>query len=437
MLPSQKAPLTAGLAAAAALVAATFPAAADTSTEGSNHLVALDNEGHQAADKSYINGSAQVTTAGGRYVVFSTTSALVAEDTNGLSDVYLRDTVEERTTLVSISYYGKVGNGDSFEPTISADGTIVAFTTAATNLVTGDSSTPVDANGHVLDVVAKQVQGGIIGRVSARTDGTQAKRNSFFPVISGDGLVVGFQTFGRFAGSDRDLREDVYVRSLKSGSTWHISRDSGNRDIPASVLIGDVSQWGQWVTFGNANNIWVRNRATGTTRRIWHEDNDPAQPFPMGSAGRPVISGDGRFVAFSTMSRAIMKGEKGHRSDIFRIHLGSGTVNRVVVAADGGQGDGDSFIPSLSYGGRYVGFSSFAGNLVPGDAPGSDTYVRDMRTGTTYLASKGVDGPADQESGRTAVSISDNGRTLVYESYASNLVAGDVNGMPEVFAWRR
>ena len=63
--------------------------------------------------------------------------------------------------------------------------------------------------------------------------------------------------------------------------------------------------------------------------------------------------------------------------------------------------------------------------------------MRDVRTGTTYLASAGVDGPADGESGRTAVAISDDGRTLVYESYATNLVPEDVNEMPDVIAWRR
>lgn len=427
-------PVAAGLALAALGTVLVPAAAEEAAPAGANQLVALhDVDGSQAADKSYINGSAQVASEDGRYVVFSTTSALVAEDTNGFSDVYLRDTVEGRTTLVSQSYYGDVGNGDSFEPTISAYGDTVAFTTSATNLVTGFE----DANGPVLDVVAKQMQGGIVGRISARSDNTQAGRNSFFPVLSGDGLLVAFQTFGRFAKTDTDRREDVYVRSLKSGRTRHVSLTAKGRDVAKSVLVGDISHWGRWVTFGNDHNVWVRDIEARKTRRVWHEGDDPAQPFPMGSVGRPVISGDGRFAAFSTMSTSIKGGEKGHWSDIFRVNLVTGKVRRVVVAADGGLGNEHSFIPSLSYDGRYVGFSSFAENLVPGDAPGSDTYVRDMRTGTTYLASDGLTGPADGESGRTAVAISDDGRTLVYESYASNLVAEDTNDMPEVFAWRR
>jgi Tol biopolymer transport system component len=420
--------VTAGLAGLA--VAAAAPALADTSTEGTNRLVALHAvDGTQAAAKSYINGSAQVSSRDGRFVAFSTASPLVPEDTNGLTDVYLRDAVEGTTILVSVSPAGVVGNGDSFEPTVSSSGNHIAFTTTATNLVR-------DRNGDVLDVVVKDLYENRIDLVSVRDDGSQAGRNSFFPVISGDGSTVAFQTFGRLARKDDDRREDVYAH-FETGRTALMSQSPRNKNFGASVLVGDVSYDGMWVTFGNDNNVWLRDLARSATRLVWHEDNDPAQPFPAGSVGRPVLSANAVFAAFTTMSTEIVKGEKRHFSDVFRVNLATGKVRRVVVAADGGLGDDHSFIPSLSQTGRYVGFSSFADNLVPGDAPGSDVFVRDMKTGTTYLASKGVDGPADGESGRTAVAISDDGRTLVYESYASNLVEEDTNEMPEVIAWQR
>jgi hypothetical protein len=422
--------LAAGLAAVIGATALTPATAGETSTEGTNQLVALhDVDGSQSAARPTINGSAQVASHDGRYVAFATESPLVAEDANGLSDVYVRDTVARRTTLVSVTSAGVVGDGDSFEPTISSSGNVVAFTTTATNLVP-------DSNGEVLDVVVKDLDEGTLDLVSARTDGSQAGRNSFFPVLSGDGSAVAFQTFGRFVAKDDDRREDVYVH-YESGRTKLVSQDRRAENIRASLLVGDISDDGLWVTFGNDNNAWLRDVARRQTRVVWHEDNDPAQPFPMGSIGRPVISGDARFVAFSTMSTSIVKGEKGHLSDIFRVNLVTGKVKRVTVAPDGAQADDHSFIPSLSRTGRYVGFSSFADNLVPEDVPGSDVYVRDMRTSTTYLASVGVDGPADQDSGRTAVAISGDGRTLVYESYAANLVASDTNQQNDVIAWRR
>ena len=421
----------AGLAAALLSAAVAGPATAgETSTEGTNRLVALsDVDGSQSAERPTINGSAQVASHDGRYVAFATPSPLVPEDDNGLSDVYVRDTVAGRTTLVSVSPAGAVGNGDSFEPTVSSSGAVVAFTTTATNLVP-------DANGDVLDVVVTDLDEDTMSLVSVRSDGSQAGRNSFFPVISGDGTAVAFQSFGRFARKDDDRREDAYVH-YESGRTFLASQNPRGENIPSSLLVGDISDDGLWVVFGNDNNVWLRDVARRQTRVVWHEGNDPAQPCPMGSVGRPVISGDARFAAFTTMSTSILKNEKRHLCDVFRVNLVTGKVKRVSVAPDGSQADDHSFIPSLSRNGRYVGFSSFADNLVPGDIPGSDVYVRDVRTGTTYLASVGVDGPANQDSGRTAVAISGDGRTLVYESYASNLVASDTNERNDVIAWRR
>ena len=106
---------------------ATPPTAADdagvaaAAVTGSNQLVALrDVDGAQATSKSRINGSATVASADGRYVVFSTGSALVPEDTNRLDDVYRRDTVAGTTTLVSTTAKGRIGNDYSVEPSISA-----------------------------------------------------------------------------------------------------------------------------------------------------------------------------------------------------------------------------------------------------------------------------------------------------------------------------
>ena len=228
------------------------------------------------------------------------------------------------------------------------------------------------------------------------------------------------------------------MRDLATGRTRHASLDEKGRDIRSHLLVGDVSDDGRLVSYGDDNNAWVRDLDAGRSRRIWHEDNDPRQPWPAGTVGRPVLSGNGRYAAFSTLSDDVIRSDRGDDVvDIFRVRLSDGQTRQVTVARGGGNPDGDSFIPSLSRSGRFVGFSSYAGNLAPGETDGSDTFVRDMSTGRTYLASRGVDGVADSESGRTAVAISGNGRVLAYESYASNLVAGDTNQQNEVFVWKR
>jgi Tol biopolymer transport system component len=424
----------AGLSALAVVAsiqgAATAAPNATAGAAGTIEMVALHNaDDAQASAKSSTNGSATVASADGRYVVFSTEAPLVRRDTNRLDDVYLRDTQEGRTVLVSTDRAGALGNDYSVEPSISSDGRFAAFTTWATNLFD-------DHNGHVLDVVVKDMRTGRLRLVSARADGTQTRRNSFFPVISGNGRHVAFQTFGSFRKTDADRREDVYVKNRRTGAVHQATLDRNGKDLPGHYVVGGISADGGLVTFGDDNSAWVHDVDKRQTTRFWHEPNHPDSPFPAGTVGRPVISGDGRFVAFSTRNEFVVDGDEGFYSDIFRLDLVTGHFEMVTVAVDGGPADEESFIPSLSRTGRYVGFSSFASNLVAGDSIGSDTFVRDMRTGTTMIASTGPDGPGNHDSGRNAVAISANGRALVYESYASNLVAGDTNRQPEVFMWR-
>jgi Tol biopolymer transport system component len=417
--------LAAGLALLTVLGGAGTAAAAPS---GRNEIVSLHENGSQARHKSHINGSATVASADGRHIVFSTPAALVRQDRNRVDDVYVRDTLEDTTTLVSVTADRTPGNDVSFEPSISADGRFVAFTTMATNLFP-------DGNGGALDVVVKDLRTGTVTLASRRSDGSGV-RNSFFPVMSGNGRFVAFQTFAALGGKDTDRREDVYVNDRVTGATEQMSVKAGH-DIAGDIVVGSISADGRMVTFGTDNSAWVRDRERRRTIRFWHEPDDPSLPYAGGTVGRPVVSGNGRFVAFSTRNRFVVSGDRGHLSDIFRLNLETGRFRKVTLAHTGRNADDESFIPSLSHSGRYVGFMSFADNLVRGDAAGADTFVRDMHTRTTTMASVGVDGPADQDSGRTAVSINADGSTLVYESYANNLVADDANDLPDVFAWKR
>ena len=107
-------------------------------------------------------------------------------------------------------------------------------------------------------------------------------------------------------------------------------------------------------------------------------------------------------------------------------------VERSSVSSTGGEGNGPSQRPSLSDDGRYVAFESTADNLVAGDTDGvSDIFVRDHVDGTTQLVSVGAGAPPDGAS--TNPSISDDGRYVAFTSTATNLVAGDTNGLPDAF----
>jgi Tol biopolymer transport system component len=395
-----------------------------------NEQVVLVNGTNAQADaKSMSNGTAQVSSADGRFVVFSTAAALVPQDTNELDDVYLRDTVDGITILVSRKG-ATPGNDYSMEPTISDDGRYVAFTTYATNLVK-------DSNGSVLDVVVKDMYSGKLRLVSADSAGHQYKRNSFFPVLSGNGRRVTFQSFAPFGTKDQDRTEDVYVHDVAKGWTKQVSLTPKGRDIKGPLADGDISDDGRLVTFGNDNDLWVRNLGTGRTTRFWHEpDYAPCTGFPAGSAGRPVISGDGRYVAFSTCSTRI-PGADGEFGQVYRMKLSDHSI-RLVSRTGHGPADAHSYLPSLSRTGRFVGFGSDATDLAPDTDYDPDAFVADLRTGTITRASQSADGTESNNwSASTAAAISGDGRSLVYESYATNLVEGDQYDWEEVFVWRR
>jgi Tol biopolymer transport system component len=415
-----------GLALAA--TAATLTTAHAGTAAHNAQVVLVDATNAQADAKSSINGTAQVTSHNGDHVVFSTAAALVPEDDNGLDDVYLRDVSGGTTVLVS-ARDGVPGDDYSVEPTISAGGRYVAFTTWATNL------TGRDANGHDLDVVVKDMRTGTIELVSVDSRERQQKRNSFFPVISGDGRFVSFQTFNAFGSKDEDRKEDVYVRDLAAGKTRQASLLPGtDRDVRGSVLNGDISDDGRVVVFGNNTMLWARDMVDGETIRFHHEAAQaPCNPMPGGSAGRPVVSGNGRFVAFSSCAEDL-PGASADATDIWRKSLDDrGRIVRVT------SGNDYSYLPSLSRNGRVVGFGSDASNLVAGDDEGrADAFVADLAADTLVRASQAADGTGgNRHSATTDAAISGDGRSLAYLSYADNLVPGDEFDWREVLVWRR
>lgn len=174
----------------------------------------------------------------------------------------------------------------------------------------------------------------------------------------------------------------------------------------------------------------------------------PAVPGLQGNGHsyNPGISADGRWVAFQSEASNLVKGDTNGMSDVFVHDRQTGTTERVSVASDGTQGDGESFSPTISADGRWVAFWSFASNLAAGDtnecpySSGSpncpDVFVRDLQTGTTERVSVASDGTqANEVSGASGVSA--DGRWVVFWSLASNLVVSDDNGFMDVFVHDR
>ncbi len=382
--------------------------------------------------------------AGGRFVAFqSDADNLVAGDTNGVQDVFLRDRRSGTTERVSLDSAGTQGNYSSYYPSISTDGRFVAFASGATNLVPGDT------NG-AQDVFVRDRQTGTTERVSVDSAGAQGNGNSLGASISADGRFVAFgSAASNLIAGDTNGYEDIFVRDRQSGTTERVSvatdgtqGNANSGDIPA--LAPSISADGRFVAFqsaasnlvaGDTNgrlDIFVRDRRSGTTERVSVATDGTQGNDNSGDWGLS-ISADGRFVAFISSATNLVSGDTNANNDVFVHDRQSGTTERASVATDGTQANFYSRLPSISADGRFVAFRGTASNLVAGDTNGwPDVFVRDRQSGTTELASLSTGGAQGNDSSLYS-SISADGRFVAFDSTASNLVPGDTNAGDDVF----
>jgi Tol biopolymer transport system component len=364
------------------------------------------------------------------------------------------EALEERTvlsvqagSLASFSLLASSGNGPSSTPSVSADGRFAAFQSDASNLVANDTN-------NATDVFVRDVQAGTTTLVSVNKDGTGSGNGaSFDPTITPDGRFVVFLSLASDLVSeekvDSPFAPDVFVRDLQTGRTTLVSVNSkgnatGNADSFASGP--DISSDGRFVAFqsdandlvdndnNNATDIFVRDLRTGTTHLVSVNlagtgSGNGASLGPLG----PVISADGRFVAFVSFATNLVSTPKnGASMDVFVRDLMAGTTTLVSVDSAGtASGNSDSRDPVLSADGEHVAFVSSATDLVAiPDANGfnDDVFVRDLQTGTTTLVSVNSAGTASSNGFSDAPSISADGRFVAFESAATDLVPGFVDG---------
>jgi len=399
---------------------------------GDTELVSLTVTGFGAGSDSL---GARVSQHG-RYVAFQSAAAkLVAGDTNGVADVFVRDRDTGETTRVSVDSAGAQGNGPSFDPDVSANGRFVVFTSSASNLVAGDT------NG-VDDVFLRDRDTGETTRLSVGPLGGEAGLPSLDPRISADGTAVVFTSTDKLVGGPIPGMMNVYHRDLASGAITLVSA------LPSGVS-GDhgghhphLSADGRVVVFdsastdlvaGDANgafDVFLRDLDAGTTQLVSRASDGTAGD---GDSVRPAISADGRFVAYESRSTTFAAGDTD-TSDVFRTDRFTGETILASVGSGGAFGDGWSFAPSISAGGRRVAFHSEATNLVVGDGNAVlDVFVRDLHDKATTRASVDTLGfEANGDSERAGLSA--NGAFVVFTSAADNLDPADGDTGLDVFA---
>ncbi len=432
-----------------ALVAVSFMPRSASAASGITTRVSVAASGKQGNSGS---GGPDLS-ADGRYLSFvSSASNLVSGDTNDRSDIFVRDNETGVVARVNVSNGGAQANDDSFAAAISADGRYVVFRSLATNLVSNDSNNTHDVFVH--DRLARTVV-----RVNLSTDGSQARGDGGSHTassISGDGRYVAFTSPApNLVFGDTNGAEDIFVRDLHQSTTTRVNLSSSVPPLPGLEAVGhsshpSMSADGRYVAFdSNASNlvagdtnlaydVFVHDRWTATTTRVSVASNGTqASGGSMGDSQVPTISADGNAVVFRSGASNLVDRDQNDEEDIFVHNRSSATTTRVSVASDGTEGDRGSGsgnnlrVAALSADGTKVAFRSGATNLVAGDTNGEpDIFLHEP--GKTTRVSVGSDG-RQANAFSTFPALSANGDYVAFGSLASNLVPGDTNGQHDVF----
>jgi Tol biopolymer transport system component len=328
-------------------------------------------------------------------------------------------------------------DADARNPSVSADGRLVVFQSPATNLVAGDDDGDED-------VFVRDLQAGTTRLVSAASDGTPGDAGSSQAVISANGRFVAFQSSAtNLVSPDTRQHGDVFVRDLMDGTNRRVSVNDSGAEGNGSSSSPNISGDGRFIAFvssatnlvasdtNSMGDVFLRDMQLGTIQRV-SVAGDGAEANRSSSS--PRVSADGRFVAFVSGATNLQTEEYNNTEDVFVRDVQQGTTQRVNVATSGTAAAASSYAISMSADGRFVAFDSVATNLGGGAGTSVlDVFVRDRTAGTTRFipvsAINGLAGNLDS----AGPAISADGRFVAFVSGASNLVAGDTNGLPDIF----
>jgi Tol biopolymer transport system component len=425
----------------------------------------------QSPDGQSVLSSTAAVSLNGRYVAFaSDADNLVANDTNGLRDVFVRDLISGTNILVSADTNGLPASGVSSEPSISSDGRYVVFSSSAPDLVPGDTNNSVD-------VFERDLQNGTTTLVSMNMNGTgPGNSNSYAPILSSDGRFVLYESQSQnlAPGSFGTSVQNLFLRDLQLGTNYALTASSA---AIGGVYSADMTPDGHYAAFignlsGSASSfsyfyVWdsqlaalvYTNSASNLQKIVISSDGqrlaystatalfiaDRANP----SNNATVASGsfyasqwggrfstDGSLFAFYT-SAALVATDSNGVNDVYLYDVLARTNFLVSQNLSGiGAGDGASDSPVISPDNRFVAYRSAADNLVPGDNNGvPDVFIYDRTGGSTTLLTASQSGNGSAANRSLLPQFSGDGQTLVFESAASDLVTNDWNRASDVFAF--
>jgi Tol biopolymer transport system component len=417
-----------------------------------NELISAANAGLESLTANgFSTLSPGCVSSDGRFVAFrSSATNLAAGQFDGHLNIFLRDLAQQTNILVSVNTNGLPGNANSTEPAISADGSRVAFTSSASDLVPG-------INTNLQNVFVRDWQNGTTTLVSANAAGQGGGNgNSYSPAISGDGRFVLFSSqAGNLASGLSGSGPWLFLRDLQANQAYAL--------YPYSVSNASMTPDGHFVAFSPGSGIYVWDTlaaariytntftqgpsvAVGISpdgQKIVYASGTPPQVQAVDRAANtnwviaPYLLASKPGLRFSADSRWVTYATRGTVTQVFVYDFSTGSTQLVSQAfASGVPPNGASDAPDISADGRFIAYHSAASNLVPGDTNDvPDVFIYDRLTGTTTLLTSSRFGPWSASNRSMDPVFSADGKTLFFESAASDLVEHDFNNQLDIFAY--
>lgn len=434
--------IIAGLSSLLLVVGMAWPNNVSASVPGVNERVSVDASGNQISSVGTWGGDAPAISRDGRYIVFeSDSSQLVSGDTNGLLDVFVKDRQTGSVVRANTTPSGTqmtTGEVIGTSPAVSDDGRFVAFLAYEPGLVSGYAGTHRDV--YVKDMQTGAIDVSSVSSSGSAGDGDAAS----VALSANGRYVVFSSAASNLVPGDTNSMNDIFVRDRQNGATTLVSKSYTGGVANGGSMWASISCDGAYVAFSSAASdlvasdtnsngaVFLADRITGDMTDITLNENG----YATGSAA-PQVSCDGTTVVFDSTASNLVSGDTNGYEDIFAYDVMSHVIDRITVSSSGGQStrypDEGFSTRSVSYDGQYVVYSAYDNGLVSSDTNSKDdVYLRDRKNGTTQLISmRSVSTPAVSDS--YYPSISEDGKYVGYISNDSNLVAGDTNSEPDIF----
>jgi Tol biopolymer transport system component len=363
--------------------------------------------------------------------------------------------VDVTPTRIPFPWEDSQANGRSHSAVLAAEGRFVVFVSEASNLVNGDSN-------ELADIFLYDRNTGEIELVSRGHEGEPANGNSGGPDITPDGRFISFTSWatnlveGEFplCQLDPGLRRpcaNVYIWERETGAIQIIAQDM-ERISPGDAGINPrgvapyekttISADGTKIAFYSTNvnfgadplygGLFLFDRAAQTMTRI---DQTPDGSPVNGVSYWPSFSGDGGRLVFVTLASNLVTDDLNNRADIFLYLVDADQLTHITLGPTGTGSNGNSTFPKLSLDGRWLIFQSEADDLVPNDINHTtDIFLHDLESGLTTLVSLSPLGTSASQASING-SVSANGNFVVFQSLADEYDQQAINHTWDLFSY--